>query len=201
MLRQARGFGLSLILANQSEADLMSKQANRLLDTVRSNTQTKIYLSVTDPNTVKLLEKASGVISYENEGGAIDYRPRLTVNDIIRYSGDPDLAVCWITRDSGFTAYGGNWFGLRTSYHIDEREFKKRNSAEWPAPTEATIVALRNPEGSTTFNQGTGEVPEPAFGGDVEEPRTIVIPQDSKWAARLNEIFARRSGSEVLHDA
>ncbi len=41
MLRQARGFGLSLILANQSEADLMSKQANRLLDTVRANTQTK----------------------------------------------------------------------------------------------------------------------------------------------------------------
>ena len=129
MLRQARSFGLSLILANQSEADLMTKQTNRLLDTVRANTQLKIYLSVSDPNTIQMAGKASGLIAYEREDGMIDYRPRLTVNDIQRYSSDSELAICWVTRDSGFTAYGGDRFGSRTSYHITEQEFLRRNSA------------------------------------------------------------------------
>jgi hypothetical protein len=200
ILRQARSFGLSLILSNQSEADLMTKQTNRLLDTVRANTQLKIYFSVSDPNTIKILEKASGLISYERENGMMDYRPRLTVNDILRYSADRDLAICWITRDSGFTAYGGDWFGLRTAHHISEEEYVKRNGAQWPAASEGTIVAVRDQEGHTTFSQGSGEAPVPVFGSETEEEPILSVPRDSKWAARLNDIFQRRAANGVLHE-
>jgi hypothetical protein len=194
-LRQARSTGLSLILANQSEADLMTKQASRLLDTIRANTQLKIYLSVSDPNTVKLLEKASGVIAYEREDGALDYRPRLTVNDVTRYSSANDLAICWMTRDSGFSAYGGNWFGIRTYHHITRAEFEKRDRASWPEATEATIVAERNVEGASVFVQGHGQphAPAPITASDAEQNPLRTIPNDSKWALRLNEIYARRN--------
>jgi hypothetical protein len=201
ILRQARTFGLSLILSNQSESDLMSRQTSRLLDTVRANTQVKLYFSVHDPNTIKMLEKASGLICYEREDGMIDYRPRLTVNDITRYSSDPELAICWITRDSGFTAYGGDWFGLRTSFHIDEEEFQKRDWAEWPAATEETIVAQRSAEGATTFSQGSGEPAPLLFATDLDTTPAIVVPRDSKWAKRLNQIYQSRSGNGVRHEA
>src|ERR1051326_429141 len=152
VLRQARKFGLSLILANQSEADLMTPQTSRLLDVVRTNTQVKIYLSANETNTVKMLEKASGVIAYAGADGIPQYRPRRSVNDINFYSGHSDYAICWITRDSGFTAYGGDWFGLRTDFHISAQEFEERDSAPWPAATESTIVAERPAGGALRDN-------------------------------------------------
>jgi hypothetical protein len=141
ILRQGREFGVSLILSNQSDADLMTQQTSRLLDVIRTNTQVKIFMSVTEMNTIKMLEKASGLIPYAGIDGMLDYRPRLTINDIQSYSAHPDYAICWITRDSGFTAYGGDWFGLRTDFHITEEEFKDRDAAPWPEATESTIVA------------------------------------------------------------
>jgi hypothetical protein len=204
LLRQARSPGLSLILANQSEADLMTKQTSRLLDTVRANTQLKIYLSVSDPNTRKLLEKSSGVIAYERPDGALDYRPRLTENDITRYSSEKDLAICWMTRDAGFSAYGGNWFGLRTYHHITEEEFERRDNAPWPISTEATIVAERSAEGGTTFTQGHGEPSggsNGVFAQEADEDRIPIVPPDSKWAKRLNETYKHRTPAGVLHNA
>jgi hypothetical protein len=190
VLRQARDLNIRVICACQSESDLMTKETGRLLDVVRTNTQTKIYLSVEDPNTIKLLEKGAGLIAYEGIDGKLDYRPRLTVNDIRHYSGHPDLAICWITRDSGFAAYGGDWFGLRTDYHITQDEYEERKLAPWPAPTESTIVAEKTPEGRRNFVQ------EAAFPSAVaDEPGQGVlfrVVEDSRWGKRLLETFQRR---------
>ncbi len=188
---QARSFGLSLIVSNQSEADLMTRQANRLLDTIRTNTQTKLYLSVDDPNTIKLLEKRSGV---SGDG------TRLNVNDINFYSSHPDYCICWITRDSGYTTYGGDWFGLKTGFHVSREEFEKRDNASWPASTEATIVAERTAQGVLSFVQGDEPVvSKPRFGSDLEAMPLKVSP-DSKWAKRLNAIFARRFPGRDGHE-
>jgi hypothetical protein len=189
MLRQARSFGLSLILANQSEADLMTKQANRLLDVVRSNTQLKIYLSVSDMNTGKMLERAAGVIPDAGNGG---YRPRMTVNDIRFYSSHSDYAICWVTRDSGFTAYGGDWFGIRTGFHITPEEFERRDSAPWPEATESTIVAERSLEGTRTFSQASDNTAV-QIADETAPEGSLKVPPDSKWAKRLREIFDRRN--------
>jgi hypothetical protein len=198
ILRQARSSGLSLILASQSEADLMTKQSNRLLEVVRSNTQVKIYLTVSDLNTLKMLEKVSGLIAYAGPTGMLDYRPRLTVNDIRRYSSHSDYAICWITRDSGFTAYGGDWFGLRTSFHITEQEFKRRDSAPWPAATESTIIAERTLEGPLTFSQNTGVASKPEESG---REFGLKVPEDSIWAKRLMDVFSRRASERRNEDA
>src|SRR5262249_1329588 len=131
VLRQARSFGLSLILATQCESDLMSRDANRLLDVVRSNTQVKIYLNANDPNTIRSLSGGSPALAAMVQA----------------YSGHPDLAICSIGRDAGFACYGGQWFGLRTGFHISREEFRKRECAPWPAPTESTIVAERADDG------------------------------------------------------
>lgn len=195
ILRQARSFGLSMCLANQSESDLISRSTNRLLDTIKANTQVKVYLTATDPLTIKTLEKSSGLIAYSGMNGKLDYRPRLTVNDIAHYSGHSDYCICWITRDSGFSAYGGNWFGMRTCFHIDRAEFERRDNAPWPAPTPATIVAERTIEGNTTFVQGRATPAQAGlFGSETEEAPPLVVPEGSKWAVRLNAIYDRRFG-------
>lgn len=189
ILRQARKFGLCLILANQSEADLMTRQANRLLDVVRTNTQTKIYMSVDEQNTVKMLEKASGMYSY------IDHSPRLDSNAIRSYSSHPDYAICWITRDSGFTTYGGDWFGMRTEFHITNEEYQARDEAPWPEKTESTIVA------QPTHLDGTRAISE--RGGDMllvlaeQAEASLNVPTDSKWATRLMDIYKRRNAGKV----
>jgi hypothetical protein len=185
ILNQGRGFGMSLILGNQSDSALMSPEMNRLLDTIRANTQVKLYFSVTDANTVKLLEKASGVIPYETDDGKFDYRPRLTANDIAEYSSREDLAICWITRNAGFAAYGGNWFAIRTAHHISRDEFERRSDAPWPAATASTIVAERTVDGATAFTQGRSETsPAP----EAEE-LPLRVARDSAWAIRLNELY------------
>ena len=156
VLRQARSFGLSLILANQSEADLMTKQTNRLLDTVRANTQLKIYLSVSDPNTIKWLEKASGLIAYEREDGMIDY-------DQAHRQRHSALQFRFRTRDllghQRLGIYRLRWrlvrFKNELSHHgagVSEAQF-----GDLAAATEATILAERTKDGPKTFIQGTGE--------------------------------------------
>jgi hypothetical protein len=190
ILRQTRDLDIRVICATQSESDLMAKETARLLDVVRTNTQTKIYLAVEDPNTIKLLEKAAGVIAYEGPDGKLDYRPRLTVNDIRHYSGHPDLAICWIQRDSGFAAYGGDWFGLRTDFHITQEEYEERASADWPAPTNSTIVAEKTPEGRRTFLQDVG-LPT-AVTEETGQGVLFRVAENSMWGKRLLETYDRR---------
>lgn len=192
ILRQVRQLGLGIVLLNQSEADLMTRQASRLLDVVRVNTQVKIYLSAEETNTIKTLEKASGVIAFVGTDGRLSYTPRLTVNDIRRYSGHSDYAICWITRDSGFTAYGGDWFGLRTDFHITREEYEARENAPWPAPSESTIVAERTSGAARKLAQVSNPLPI-ASGEEVEQGVLFTVRSDSKWATRLMEIFNRRS--------
>jgi hypothetical protein len=191
LLRQARSLQLSITLANQSESDLMTKQANRLLDVVKANTQVKIYMSAEETNTIKTLEKASGVIPFVAADGRLSYTPRLTVNDIRHYSGHPDYAICWITRDSGFSAYGGDWFGLRTDFHISREEYEARENAPWPCPTASTIVAERVANGPRALTQGSTKL---AIAGseELEQGILFTVRSESPWAARLIEIFDRR---------
>jgi hypothetical protein len=189
ILRQARKFGLCLILANQSEADLMTRQANRLLDVVRTNTQTKIYMSVDEQNTIKMLEKASGMYSY------IDHSPRLDSNAIRSYSSHRDYAICWITRDSGFTTYGGNWFGIRTEFHITNEEYQARDEAPWPEKSESTIVAQpAHLDATGAISQRSGDLL--IVQAEEAEP-SLNVPADSKWATRLLEVYKRRNAGKV----
>jgi hypothetical protein len=182
ILRQARSYGLSLILSTQSEADLMSKEANRLLDTVRTNTLVKLFLSANDPNTIKFLENVSG---------------EHVSPDLLRWcSAHPDYALCWINRDSGLATYGGQCFPIQTYHHITKEEFERRDDAPWPAATESTIVAERTAEG-TVYAQGSGEA---AALPESENEVSIMpsVPSDSMWAKRLTEIFHKRNpGAEV----
>lgn len=59
ILEQARSFGLSTILANQTQSDLKTHDID-LTPTVRTNTRTKLYFAVTDPDEVRTLSNASG---------------------------------------------------------------------------------------------------------------------------------------------
>jgi hypothetical protein len=202
ILRQARKLNLALIVANQSESDLMTRQASRLADVVRANTQTKIFLSVEDPNTIRRLENAAGLIEYTDLNGNLQYRPRLTINDIKHYSGHTNLAICWITRDSGFSAYGGDWFGLGTDHHITAEEYEERDCAPWPAPTESTIVAERTTEGALKFAQGSAAAAQGLSTDEAGQGVLFRVVEDSTWRKRLMETFnrrfpERRNGDEV----
>lgn len=200
ILRQARSFNLSLILSNQSEADLISRQMNRLLDTVRANTQVKVYLSVNDQQTAKALEKGAGLLSYRGLDSMVDYRPRLTINDIRSYSAHPDYCICVTSKDAGCTAYGGDWFGVRTYHHITRAEYERRESEPWPAVSEETIVATRKRLELTPQLDLESKRVCSEFGGAVENVSVPPVPKNSAWATKLNEIFHRRSDGEVGSD-
>jgi len=191
VFRQARSFGLSLIIANQSEADLITRHS-RLLDTIRANTQVKLYLSISDPLTIKTLEKASGLIPYYDADGNPRFIPRMTINDIRFYSSHEDYGICWITRDAGFAAYGGDWFGIKTRFHIPAVEFERRDHAPWTAATPGMIVAQRDAENPTSALQNRGAGETGTFGSELEEAGPLVVPADSKWAMRLMETYDRR---------
>ena len=108
---------------------------------------------------------------------------RHNTTDVLRYSADPDLSILQISRDSGYSRFGGLWFGLRTLHTISKAEYERRDNLPWPSGEEGTMVAGRVSRQSTAPQT----VPAP------EEEKTRVVPRKgSRWAKRLSEVQARR---------
>ena len=157
ILQQARSMGLGMILANQADSDLWSKEAN-LKATVQSNTRFKQIFSMSNPQEREELGKASGETIYyarklDTEGLAVEEHerigPRLMVNDIIALSDEPDTSIVLISRGEGYSQFGGYAFPVRSRYHITFEEYQRRQNAAWPRVSSQTLVARRKRRGET----------------------------------------------------
>jgi hypothetical protein len=97
----------------------------------------------------------------------------------------PTLADAATGRD------GGEAFGIRTDFHITKEEYERRDKAAWPEPTESTIVAHRTADGIAHV-QGGNSTSAPAEEEGMERV-AIAVPHDSKWRARLMDVYKRRA--------
>lgn len=142
ILEQARSFGVAAILANQTQSDLATPDAD-LRPTVRTNTRLKLYFSVTDPGEVRTLIESSGeeLSTLKSWGGSSDtvtmqtetLKPRLTRNDVIGASDHPLHFIAHVSRGSGYTQFGGMPIPVRTTWPFTRDVYKTRSGAKWPA--------------------------------------------------------------------
>lgn len=162
ILEQARSFGIANILANQTQSDLKTPDSD-LRQTVHTNTRTKIYFSMTDPDEVSALSQSSGeeiayMRSFTNsvsDGGSgmqsltrsESLKPRLMRNDIMRVTDHPLEFILQVSRGSGYTQFGGAAIPVRSTYPLSREEYDRRAIEPWPTLEQAsgTIQEARSP--------------------------------------------------------
>lgn len=147
VLEQARSYNVSVILANQTEGDLRIHDTD-LRPTVRTNTRTKMYFSVTDPQGIRDLSESSGdelavMKSWsqmaspnppirEIHSWSESIKPRLTTNDIIRVSDHPQEFILKVSRGAGYTQFAGVPITVRTTWPLSEDVNDARKKTAWP---------------------------------------------------------------------
>jgi hypothetical protein len=182
IVREARGFNMTVILSHQSLADLETIDAPELESVVQQNTQVKQFFSATEPRLQQYLLDCAGqtlgiqygftrrgvvnkirMRDWVQEGTEPERTtgrwiledqkledsmtatevviPRMNLNDILQYSSSPDTSIVLFGRDSGFTAYGGHWFAIRSPYSLALAEKELLESLPWPNQTSETISA------------------------------------------------------------
>lgn len=164
VLEQARSMGIGAILANQTLADLKTHDAD-LRPTIQTNTRFKLCFSATDPEQQQRIMVTSGErtkwrFSFSNPSessflpGKISVTgmsmsetvvPRINRNDVIQISDDPRLAICHISRGSGYSQFSGYSFPVEMNFSLSKAEYDLRRRAPWPEPSAATIVPKREP--------------------------------------------------------
>jgi hypothetical protein len=197
IMEQARSFGLGVVLANQSVADLVTPDVD-LRPTVRTNTRFKRYFSVTDPHDVASLSEASGQelmyprtwsqtagdapysehISnfYMSRSDSQSLKPRLTSNDILAISDHPLDSILHVSRGSGYTQFAGLPIPVRCTWPMSRADYDARRFAPWPTQEEF-------PDGTTTSNDASPH--------EIDRARNIAASLEAQ--ARMQTILAQRT--------
>ncbi len=175
ILEQARSFGISAILANQTQSDLHTHDID-LRPTIRANTRTKMFFSVTDPDEERDLSEASGQELAMLESGSAHFgehpstsvqwsqslKPRLTRNDVMSVSDHPLEFILKVSRGSGFTQFGGMPIPVRTTYPLTRDLYEQRRNEPWPKLTTAMVAPTKSPRDHEAERER--EVAERAYG-------------------------------------
>lgn len=159
ILEQARSFGISAVLANQTQSDLKTHDID-LRPTIRGNTRTKMFFSVTDPDEERTLSESSGQELAMLQSGfsffvsdsappaqwSQSLKPRLTRNDVMSVSDHPLEFILKVSRGAGFTQFGGLPIPVRTTYPLTEHLYKQRRREPWPELGKAMVTPSKSPE-------------------------------------------------------
>ena len=153
LLEQARSFGVHLILANQSIADLNTPEYD-LRPAVRTNTRTKLYFSLSDPLDAAILSEGSGQeLAWMTRWGTSQtgmsttrmwqadstLKPRLTTNDIFSTGDHPLDFLLHVSRGAGYTQYAGLPIRVRTRWPFPKEHFDAMDSKPWPTAEDLGI--------------------------------------------------------------
>lgn len=155
ILEQARSFGISAILANQTRSDLKLHDVD-LRTTVNTNTRYKQFFSVTDASEAAELTEMSGeelgyqvatshmatrspskkMMTTVTETRTETIKPKLTKNDILGISDHPLDSVLQISRGSGYSQFGGASIHLRSTWPMTKGKYEKLAKRPWPSRAE-----------------------------------------------------------------
>ena len=150
LLEQARSFGIHLILANQTISDL-NTHSKDLRPTVRTNTRTKFFFSVTEPDEIRALSSLSGEALIELSSRSVSRPadtwggqrtetmslsekiiPRLTTQDIQRHSDHPEEFILHVSRGSGFSQFAGLPIAVRALRPMPRDKHDYFSAEPWP---------------------------------------------------------------------
>ena len=155
VLEQARSFGLSAILSNQTLSDLKNRDFD-LRPTILTNTRVRMHFSLNDPAEIETLSRLSGeevrlqrqwTRSEElsrrlfrnrtvSETAVEGFKNRLTTSDILAASDHPLEMILCVSRGSGCTQFGGLPVRVRTAWPVSAEEDRRRAGLPWPGPEE-----------------------------------------------------------------
>ncbi len=192
LLAQASKFGLSLIMANQTTAQLSTRDMS-LADIVRDNTFAKMYFTVTGVEDIKGIQAFSKESSRMLTGTSEDDRPfdpstRRTLSEVIVPSLKADEILhtsstdkhCFLILDDG--TRHREPIRLWTDYVLDANTFHTFKHTPPPKITEPRRTPL-----------------EPA---DPQEPLWKIARRrqgPSDWHQPLAGLLARKRAEEALH--
>lgn len=199
LLQQARSMGMGMILANQTDSDLWTRDLD-LKGTVQTNTRFKQIFSMSNLEEREELSKASGETLYYSRrldaAGNVTTAdekvgPRLMANDIIALSDEPDTSIVLISRGHGYSQFGGYAFPLRGDYHITFEEYERRKNASWPVPSAHTLVTHRK---RRTEARPEAPLLRTAYILSDDEPPPEVSEKvtASPWAKHLQALYQAR---------
>jgi len=166
VLAQARSHGLACILAHQSMSQLNPPGQVDLRELILTCTTTKEVHGVRDPWLMQYISNTSGTTRYyrpkynvaaqnalsgaigvpyacpDRDGkarvGIEEYSgPRLTYQDILDISQQPNMCLMWIDRLQELSRFQG-WFPVYKSWPVSKTEHGNHGRAPWPVGTDAT---------------------------------------------------------------
>jgi hypothetical protein len=165
ILQLARSMGISLVLANQSIADLKTRKTD-MISVIESNCRFRQWFDVPSEEdrrrlldvageTVELMENNS--VTSNSEGSSFTQSrveiilPRLNINEILRIGDDPTLSIVRLARGAGYSQLAGLPTVIRSAFHITDDEYERRKAMQWPAL--ATGMFIPADLGKTTLGQ------------------------------------------------
>lgn len=153
VLEQARSFGVSVILSNQSLSELKTPSTD-LRPVVTTNTRSKIHFSVQNALDRKELSDSSGQdVSFvpvestvqvrqrfgltansvaTTSGMTMTIRPRLSVSDLQSISDHPRRCVLHVSRGAGLTQFGGLAIPVEVNHVHAAPYYEQLSRMPWP---------------------------------------------------------------------
>lgn len=194
VLEQARSYGLSCFMANQTQADLKLPEFD-LRPTVRTNTRVKMHFGVTDIAEILEISQLSGqeIAVMESwaqmttkKGNVRDsttftetLKDRLLVTDILNATDHPRRCILHVTRGSGYSQWAGLPTVVDCFYPISRDLYVARSNAAWPT--------LESAPGTTTSATDVNDI-------DRQRNRALVEEQDDALAAIFDEADEKLRG-------
>lgn len=191
ILEQARSYGVSAIMANQTQADLKTATID-LRPTVRTNTRVKMYFGVTDLDEISELSTLSGeevaIMESWGEtesskgGGSVSHnrqqtlKNRLLVSDILGMTDHPRRSILHVNRGSGYSQFAGLPTIVDCFHPITHALYVARGKMPWPI--------LDSDEGTTTSEVDHSEI-------DRQRQRLMAQEQDGILKAIFEATDAR----------
>ncbi len=172
-LRQARSLGISIILSNQTVADLKTHK-NDFVPAVEGNTATQIWMKGCGRDAIDQIQRLGGKyidqlrsITTNSEGNhsvttqevIVD---RFDATTIAKVSSDVGSFLMRITNNDGYAQYNGIPFIARSDYHLEFSEYQRRCSAPWPALGSTSVCVGQNRQSTPTTIPSTSALPAPA---------------------------------------
>lgn len=168
ILQQARSAGMTAILSNQSIADLDTPKLN-LKRPIIDNSDLCIHMAMKDYETMKETTVSSGEEMYDVTSHSESFqetqhgvfrswtattskakKPRLTFDDLRAYSSDPDMMICEIGKNSGYSQFKGKVIPVRTLPALPFKPPEERGRSPYPTSDQIgvpeTAVAKVSPE-------------------------------------------------------
>ena len=179
ILNQGRSHGLSMIMANQSELVPDVRLANRLLDSVRTNAQTAKKRSCWSTIRTRLSSsrRTPMVVSPQSRFGYTAHvRNTPCVGSI--------ATLAWLRM-------GAKRSGFAPTFTSQRRSMNGATKLLGRSRPELNIVAHRTADGIAHV-QGGNSTSAPAEEEGMERV-AIAVPHDSKWRARLMDVYKRRA--------